>query len=194
MSLEAVTLTGQHVRLESLDQNHHAELRKAADDERIWKHMLVDGRGAGFDKWFNDALTQKNDNTRLPFVVRQVSDGALVGSTSYLDPNLFHRRVEIGSTWYAPAVWGTAINGESKLLLLTHAFEVLKLNRVQFVTDSLNQRSQAAIAKLGALREGVNRSHMISQGGRIRDSVVFSIIASEWPQVKETLTKRLAGL
>ncbi len=120
-----------------------------------------------------------------------MSDHALVGSTSYLDVVLRHRRVEIGSTWYVPEVWNTFVNTECKLLLLTHAFEVLGMNRVAFCTDVRNERSQAAIAKLGAVREGVLRSHMITQGGRIRDSVLFSITASDWPQVKENLTLRL---
>jgi RimJ/RimL family protein N-acetyltransferase len=107
-----------------------------------------------------------------------LADGACVGSTSYFDIAPLHRRIEIGATWYHPDTWGTTVNPECKLLLLTHAFEALAMQRVAFVTDVLNQRSQAAIAKLGATREGVLRSHMLSQGGRMRDSVLFSIIAA----------------
>ena len=110
---------------------------------------------------------------------------------SILDITPRHKRVEIGSTWYAPDVWGTRVNPECKLLLLEHAFEVLGVNRVALVTDRLNERSQRAIAKLGALREGVLRAHMVSQGGRVRDSVVFGITTAEWPQVRAGLLARL---
>jgi RimJ/RimL family protein N-acetyltransferase len=123
-----------------------------------------------------------------------VADGHLVGSTSLLDINLRHKRIEIGSTWYHPSVWGTPVNPECKLLLLAHAFEVLGVNRVALVTDVRNARSQAAIAKLGAVREGICRWHMVSQGGRVRDSVQFSIIAPEWPAVRSGLLARLADL
>jgi len=106
---------------------------------------------------------------------------------------LKHHRVEIGSTWYVPAVWSTRINPECKLLLLAHAFEVLGMNRVSFCTDIRNTRSQAAIAKLGAVKEGILRSHMITQGGRVRDTVLFSIVLADWPAVKAQLTARLAS-
>src|SRR5262249_40023300 len=153
--------------------------------ERIWTHMLSVGRGAGFDTWFDEALTQAQ---RIPFVVRSLRDGRLVGSTSYLDVIERHRRVEIGSTWYHPDVWATAVNPECKLLLLVHAFEVFGVNRVSFVTDVRNERSRAAIAKLGAVQEGILRAHMVTQGDRVRDSVLFSITAAEWPAVREQLT------
>src|SRR5262245_14486667 len=104
--------------------------------------------------------------------------------TSYVDARARQRRIEIGGTWSQPAGWGTGGDAACKLLLLSHAFDVLGVNRVAFVTDVRNERSQAAIAKLGAVREGICRAHMISQGGRVRDSVLFSIIAAEWPQVR----------
>ncbi|HEX5818420.1 MAG TPA: GNAT family protein, partial [Gemmatimonadales bacterium] len=128
---------------------------------------------------------------RLPFAVR-LADGRLVGSSSYLDITPAHRRLEIGATWYHPDVWATAVNPECKLLLLTHAFEVLQVNRVALVTDALNLRSQAAIARLGAVREGVLRADRITQTGRVRDSVIFSIVAAEWPAVRHGLERRLA--
>ena len=106
---------------------------------------------------------------------------------------LQHRRVEIGSTWYTPEVWRTQVNPECKLLLLAHAFDVLGVNRVSLCTDVRNSRSQAAIEKLGAVKEGIMRSHMITQGGRIRDSVLYSIVSDDWPQVKARLIARLAG-
>jgi RimJ/RimL family protein N-acetyltransferase len=149
--------------------------------------------GPGFDEWFEDALAQARAGRQFPYAVRRTADAALVGSTSLLDPSERHRRVEIGSTWYHPAAWGGVVNAESKLLLLTHAFEALGVNRVAFVTDLRNERSQAAIAKLGAVREGVCRAHMVTQGGRVRDSVLFSIIAAEWPAVRERLAARVSA-
>jgi RimJ/RimL family protein N-acetyltransferase len=105
---------------------------------------------------------------------------------------LAHRRLEIGSTWYEPAARGTAVNPACKLLLLAHAFDVIGVNRVALVTDARNARSQAAIARLGAAREGVLRANMITQGGRVRDTVIFSIVAAEWPAVRAGLLARLA--
>ena len=191
MDLTPPTLTGRFVRLEPLAELHREPLRAAANDPRIWEFNSVSGYGPAFDTWFANALAPVQ---RIPFTVRRLADDAIVGSTSYLDPMPLHKRVEIGHTWYRPDCWGTAVNPECKLLLMAHAFEVLGMNRVSLVTDLLNKRSQAAIAKLGAVREGVLRSHMIVQGGRIRNSVLFSIIASEWPTVKERLQTRLAGL
>jgi N-acetyltransferase len=186
-------LMGAWVQLEPLGSSHREPLRHAADDERIWQHTLVVARGAGFDAWFDEALAERDAGRQVPYAVRRRADDDLVGSTSFLDPSLRHRRVEIGSTWYNPAVWSSRVNAECKLLLLTHAFEALGMNRVSFVTDLLNTRSQAAIAKLGAQREGVLRAHMITQGGRLRDSVVFGITAADWPGVKQRLTARVAA-
>lgn len=186
MQITLPTLTGRWVRLEPLAEAHRDGLRAAADDPRIWTHMTVVASGDGFDPWFDAALA------RQATAVRRLADGALVGSTSYLDPNPDHKRVEIGATWYRPDCWATAVNPECKLLLMAHAFETLGLNRVAYVTDLLNERSQAAIAKLGAVREGVLRAHMVTQGGRVRDSVLFSVISTEWPAVKERLLARLA--
>lgn len=190
MDLTPLPLTGRFVRLEPLTEAHRDPLRLAANDPRIWEFNSVSGYGPAFDEWFANALAAVQ---RIPFAVRRLADDAIVGSTGYLDALPQHKRVEIGHTWYRPDCWGSAVNPECKLLLMTHAFEVMGVNRVSLVTDLLNKRSQAAIAKLGAVREGVLRSHAIVQGGRIRDSVMFSIIASEWPAVKERLQARLAG-
>ena len=184
-------LSGRWVRLEPFAEEHREPLRLAADDDRIWDHMTILARGPGFDEWFGTALRQHRENKRVPWAVRWKADGALIGSTSFLDPLPEHKRVEIGATWYRPDAWATAVNPECKLLLMTHAFETLGWNRVQYVTDIRNERSQAAIAKLGAKREGVLRSHMITRNGRVRDSVVFAITKDEWPQVKERLLERL---
>jgi N-acetyltransferase len=186
------TLRGRWVDLEPLEEAHREPLRRAADDERIWATTLTRASGDGFDTWFSGALAEREAGRKFPFAVRRLADRACVGSTSYLDISPHHKRLEIGSTWYHPTSWGTAVNPECKLLLLTHAFEVLGVQRVAFVTDVLNERSRSAIAKLGATREGVLRSHMIAQGGRTRDSVVFSIVAGEWPEIRVALRSRTA--
>jgi len=193
MEITSPVLSGRWVRLEPLAEEHREGLRAAADDERVWEHMTACARGAEFDRVFDDIFVQRGAGKRLPYAVRLVSSGELVGSTSYLDPTPLHKRTEIGATWYRPDVWAGFVNPECKLLLLAHAFETLGLNRVQLVTDIRNTRSQAAIAKLGATREGVMRAHMVTRGGRVRDSVLFAITSSDWPAVKEKLLARLAA-
>jgi RimJ/RimL family protein N-acetyltransferase len=192
--MEVAVITGRWVQLEPLGDEHRDGLRAAADDERIWAHTLVLARGPGFDRWFDDALAQRSAGLQVPFGVRRLADDVLVGSTSYLDPVPRHRRVEIGSTWYTPDVWESQVNPECKLLLLTHAFDALGMNRVALCTDLRNRRSQAAIEKLGATKEGILRAHMITQGGRIRDTVLYSIVRDDWPHVKAKLVARLAAL
>ena len=191
--MDVAVLTDRWVQLEPLGDQHRDALRAAADDPRIWIHTLMVARGPEFDCWFDNVLAHRATGRQYPFAVRRRADQAIVGSTSYLDPELWHRRVEIGSTWYTPEVWGTRVNAECKLLLLAHAFDVLGMNRVSLCTDARNARSQAAIEKLGAVKEGVLRSHMVTQGGRIRDSVLYSIVIEEWPAVKARLAARLAG-
>lgn len=191
MSFQVHVLVGRWVQLEPLEPAHREPLREAADDERIWRHTIEVARGTGFDLWFDLASTEQQAGRRIPFAVRHLADGRIIGSTSYLDVVPQHKRVEIGSTWYAHEFWGTAINPECKLLLLRHAFEVFGVNRVALVTDRLNERSQAAISKLGAVREGLLRNHMVVQEGRLRDSVVFSILENEWPEVRQELEGRL---
>jgi RimJ/RimL family protein N-acetyltransferase len=186
------TLTGRVVRLEALEERHRELLRPVAQDPRIWAATLSHAMGPEFDVWFDATLVEKAAGTRTPFAVVRLTDGAVLGSSSYLDIAVAHKRVEIGATWYHPSVWATAVNPDAKLLLLTHAFDVLGCNRVSLVTDALNHRSQAAIAKLGAQREGVLRSHMVVHDGRIRDTVVFSIVRSEWPGVRDRLIARVA--
>src|SRR4029078_4226507 len=138
-------------------------LRPVAQDPRIWTATLTHAMGAEFDVWFDATLAEKAAGTRMPFAVVRVTDGALVGSSSYLDLRLAHKRVEIGATWYHPGVWATAVNPDAKLLLLTHAFDVLGCNRVSLVTDALNHRSQAGIAKTRAPRGGALRSPMTAR-------------------------------
>lgn len=189
MPLAIPPLAGFGVTLEPFAEPHREALRAAADDPRLWEPTLTRGDGPHFDSWFDTALTESAAGRRVPFAV--VAGGACVGSTSYLDLALNHARIEIGSTWYAADSQGTTVNPACKLLLLEHAFDVLRVNRVALVTDALNRRSQAAIAKLGAVREGVLRAHMVAQGGRVRDTVVFSVTTGEWPAVRAGLRARL---
>lgn len=185
---------GPVVRLEPLVEAHREPLRRVAQDERIWEFNLVSGFGPAFDPWFNAALKGQAAGHRIPFVVVRQTDGAVIGSTSYLDYTPVHLRVEIGSTWYVPAVWGTAVNPECKYLLFTHAFDALRMNRVSFHVDAINLRSQRAVLKLGAVKEGILRKHAVVYSGRIRDTVVFSVTVDEWPGVREQLRQRLKGI
>jgi RimJ/RimL family protein N-acetyltransferase len=194
MEFTAPPLAGKWVRLEPLTEAHREPLRAASDDDRVWQFMYTDGRGAAFDAPFDEALAACAAGRHAPYAVRLLATGELIGRTGYIDPVPLHKRVEIGGTWYRPDHWAGPVNPECKLLLMAHAFDTLGYNRVQLITDLLNTRSQAAIAKLGATREGVLRAHAITRGGRIRDTVVFGITATDWPRVKERLLARLAAI
>jgi RimJ/RimL family protein N-acetyltransferase len=185
------TLIAGPVRLEPLDEAHRAGLAPAADHIEIWDHMPSRASGDGFGAWFDRSLELALAGREAVWAVRTTGDGALVGSTRYLAIEPDHRRLEIGHTWYAPQVWGTRVNPACKLALLRYAFESLGFNRVELKTDSRNLRSQGAIAKLGAIREGVFRAHMVRRDGTLRDSVYFSIVSDEWPSVRDRLAARL---
>jgi N-acetyltransferase len=185
------TLTAGPVRLEPLAETHRAGLAVAADDDQIWDHMPSAASGDAFAAWFDQSLELALSGREAVWAVRTLADDRLVGSTRYLAIELAHRRLEIGHTWYAPAVWGTAVNPACKLALMSYAFGTLAFNRVELKTDNRNLRSQAAIAKLGATREGVFRAHMIRRDGSLRDSVYFSVVRDEWPAVRGRLTARL---
>jgi RimJ/RimL family protein N-acetyltransferase len=183
-----IALTGKFVRLEPMAEPHRDGLFAAAQDDRIWAVTLRSGFGEHFDHWFRESSTTE---TRWAYAV--VAAGRVVGSSSFLDLSFAHRRVEIGNTWFHPAVWGTAVNVECKRLMLAHAFEALALTRVQFSVDAVNRRSLRAVEKLGALREGQLRRNAITYDGRVRDTVIASILADEWPVVRDRLDARLAA-
>ena len=188
-SLGGATLTGRFIALEPLQPRHHAGLIAAARAPDIFTYMPFDTR-SGFAArlpWF---VAENASGAMLTYVVRRLADDEIVGSTSYLAIAPEHKRVEIGSTWYVPQAQATAVNPEAKYLLLQNAF-AKNWNRVEFKTDSKNARSRAALAKLGAVEEGIFRSHMWMPQGYWRDSVYFSILASDWPRVKVGLEKRL---
>jgi RimJ/RimL family protein N-acetyltransferase len=194
MSLPAVTLTGAHVRLEPLTSQHAEPLLAAAADGELWNLTvtLVPSR-ATIGEYLAAAFRARDAGHELPFAIRDTARNRIVGTTRFRSIALAHRRLEIGSTWLAASAQRTAINTEAKLLLLAHAFEALGCQRVELVTDVLNTRSRAAIARLGAKQEGILRSHRIMPGGRVRDSVYFSILAAEWPAVRAGLREKLAA-
>jgi len=188
-----IVLTGKIIQLEPLTVNHVPDLTIAGQDESIWQYMLygtirteVEMRG-----WVNDILDRQAEGTDLPFAVIYRETGRAIGATRFMDINPRHRGVEIGGTWYAMEYQHTAVNTEAKYLLLRHAFEVWQCIRVQFKTDLRNERSQRALERIGAMREGVFRNHMILRDGTIRHSVYYSILDSEWPVVKRGLEDRL---
>lgn len=185
-----VTLLGRHVRLEPLRTDHAADLHEAARDPSIWTYL---SRAAFPDTegWIAEALAEVAAGRQIAFATIDLEAGRAVGSTRYLDIRPTDRGIEIGSTWLETAAQRTAINTECKYLLLEHAFETLGALRVQLKTDARNIRSQNAIARMGAVREGVLRSHMIVRDGYVRDSVFFSVVDSEWPSVKASLLAKL---
>ncbi len=190
-SLGRAPLTGRFVALEPLEERHHAALAAAAADASIFTYMPFDLSKA-FDERLAFFRAENAAGRWLTYVVRRLSDGTVVGSTSYLNIAPGDAKVEIGSTWYTRAAQASAVNPECKYLLLANAFGK-KWNRVEFKTDSKNARSRAALKKLGAAEEGILRGHMWMPQGYFRDSVYFSILASEWPEVKAGLEKRLAA-
>ncbi|TBR77518.1 MAG: N-acetyltransferase [Burkholderiaceae bacterium] len=184
-----VTLTGRNwVVLEPLRQEHEQELLEAAQDGEIWQlwYTTATGPDAIFS-YVNDALKARDEEGEMPFVVRRKSDGKVVGSTRYMNVDAKNRRLGIGGTWYGKAAQRTGINTEAKLIMLKHAFETLDCIAVEFRTHWFNFDSRAAIARLGAKQDGVLRNHQLAPNGTLRDTVVFSIIASEWPTVKAHL-------
>ena len=190
--ISAKPLTAAGVRLEPLEPRHREGLRQAADAADIWAYMPISAAGDGFERWFDFSVSMAETQKEAVWAVRSLDEGRLVGSTRYMVLEPRHRRVEIGHTWYHPSVWGGRVNPACKYLLMGYGFEELDLIRMELKTDARNTRSQAAIAKLGATREGVLRHHYILADGYRRDSVYFSVLAAEWPQVRAGLEARLA--
>ncbi len=192
--VQPVTLTGRFVRLEPMQEAHIPALAEIGVGQDFWDFMLYGRMDTLEDMraWVLDILERGRRGTDLPFVVIHLASGRVAGATRYLNILPKDRGLEIGGTWYGLEFQRTAVNTESKYLLLRHAFETLGAIRVQFKTDLRNERSQRAIERLGAVKEGILRNHMILPDGRIRHSVFYSIIDSEWPQVKARLEAMLA--
>jgi RimJ/RimL family protein N-acetyltransferase len=188
------TMTGKVVRLEPLTETHIPELVVAGREESIWKYMLYANltNEENMAAWVRDLLERKQAGTDLPYTVVHLPSQQLIGATRYLEMRPLHRSLEIGGTWYMPEFQQTEVNTECKYLLLKYAFEEMECIRVQFKADLRNERSVRAIERLGAVREGILRNHYILQDGTYRDSIYFSILEKEWPQVKIRLEKKLA--
>jgi RimJ/RimL family protein N-acetyltransferase len=193
MIIEPVTLTGKFVRLEPLTVDHVADLTRVGLEPEIWHYMRYGKieNSEGLKAWVQELLSLQEQGTDLPFAVIYLASGRAVGSTRFLHIDMPNRSLEIGGTWYGLEYQGTQVNTECKYLLLRHAFEQLGCIRVWFKTDGRNLRSQHALEKLGVVKEGVLRNHMILPDGTIRDSVVYSLLPDEWPQVKANLKARL---
>ena len=190
--LEPVTLAGDLVTLEPLHADHHDELVAAASDGRLWELWYTSVPSPETMRAdIAEKLAEQAQGTRLPFTVRRNDTGAAVGMTTYLNAEAEVPRLEIGSTWTARSAQRTGVNAESKLLLLTHAFEVLGCIAVEFRTHWHNLQSRTAIARLGAKQDGVLRNHRRMPDGSLRDTVVFSVLESEWPSVRRGLQHRL---
>jgi RimJ/RimL family protein N-acetyltransferase len=190
--IEPVTLEGDHVRLLPLDRKHHDALVEAACDGELWKLWYTSVPDAARTSAYIDtALEMRERLEAMPFVIERKSDNKIVGSTRYFNVDSLNRRLEIGHTWYAKTAQRTALNTEAKLVLLSHAFDKLDCIAVEFRTHWMNHASRAAIARLGAKQDGVLRNHAIGIDGTLRDTVVFSITASEWPTIRYGLAARL---
>jgi N-acetyltransferase len=194
MEIKPITLSGSYIRLEPLSLEHVPDLTAVGCDDRIWEFMVYRWVRSEEEmrNWVHEMLARQSRGTDLPFAVIHSGSGRAVGATRYMEIEPSHRRLEIGGTWYGSEYQRTVVNTECKYLLLAYAFEHLGCIRVQLKTDARNERSQKAIERLGAVKEGVLRNHMITPQGVIRHSVYYSIIDSEWPAVKKGLAKKLA--
>jgi RimJ/RimL family protein N-acetyltransferase len=188
---ELFSLQGESVTLVPIRMDHVAGLWEAAKPEEIWTYMATKVRSqAEIEQMINTAISEREKGTQYAFTVLN-DKNQIVGSTRFLETSTVHKSAEIGWTWYHPSVWRTKVNTECKLLLLELAFENWNLTRVQLKTDSRNIRSQHAIERLGAKREGTLRKDRVISDGYVRDTVYFSILRDEWEEVKEGLLKKL---
>jgi RimJ/RimL family protein N-acetyltransferase len=190
---EPVVLESQHVRLEPMTREHIAGLEAAARDGELWKLRITSVPAPGeTEKYVDAALKGYDDGHMLPFVVRDIASGKVIGSTRYHDIVPAVERLEVGYTWYGKSWQRTHVNTTCKLMLLTHAFETLGAKLVGWRTDNYNFASQKAIERLGAKKDGVLRHHALRRDGTVRDTVMYSLLAGEWPEVKAHLQYQLA--
>ena len=193
MEVKPVVLTGKHARLEPLSEAHVPGLAAIGAGQDFWDFMVYGNVASEDDmhNWVKDMLSRAEKGTDLPFAVIHLESGRVAGATRYLNIMPKDRGLEVGGTWYGLDFQRTAVNTECKYLLFTHAFETLKCIRVQLKTDLRNVRSQKAIERIGAKKEGVLRNHIILPDGRYRDSAFYSILDTEWAEVKRRLEERL---
>lgn len=193
LNVEPLTLTGRIIRLEPLSLEHLRGLAQVGSDANIWKYMRYGTatNQAKLQVMIEYLLALQARGSDLPFTVVEIHTGKPIGMTRYLEIQRDNRSLEIGGTWYGVAYQHTGVNTECKFLLLRHAFEELDCIRVQFKADQRNERSLRAIERIGAVREGVLRDHMILPDGTVRSSVYYSILAREWPEVKQDLIEKM---
>ena len=191
--VKPVTLTGKYVRIEPMTEAHVPALAEIGVGQTFWGFMVYGNIDSIEDmrNWVQEILSRAEKGTDLPFVAIHLASQRVAGATRYLNIMPADRGLEIGGTWYGPEFQRTAVNTECKYLLLRHAFESLGCIRVQLKTDLRNERSQRAIERIGAVKEGVLRNHMILPDGRYRHSVFYSIMDSEWPDIKTRLEEML---
>jgi RimJ/RimL family protein N-acetyltransferase len=196
MEIRPLTLNGKIIRLEPMSEDHVPALARVGLEPGIWQNMVYGQINTQEDlrAWVGEMLRRQALGSDLPFTVILQANDQPIGATRYMEIHPQHRNLEIGGTWYGLDYQGSGVNAEAKYLLLRQAFEVWGCIRVQIKTDVRNIRSQRAIERLGAVREGVLRDHMILPDGRVRSSVIYSILAAEWPVVKAGLEERLAQL
>jgi N-acetyltransferase len=193
ITLKPVVLEGRGIRLEPMTEDHHDALVNASSDGKLWELWFTVTPGAeGMRQYMNDAFTGQKNGTMLPWVVRELATDTIIGSSRYHDILPAMDRVEIGYTWYSQSRWRTNVNSTCKLLLLQHAFDTVGCKVVGLRTDNFNFRSQKAIEGIGAKKDGVIRHYGLRRDGSVRDTVIYSILAAEWPDVKRHLELRLA--
>ena len=191
-SITPVVMEGAHVRLEPLSRTHLPSLTEIGLDPELWRWTLTQIHSlADMAAYVDAALADQQHGRALPFATVERASGRVVGCTRFANFDRANRRAEIGWTWVARPWQRTPINTEAKYLMLRHAFESLGCIRVEFKTDALNERSRAAILRLGAVEEGVLRRHMVTVGGRVRDTVYYSVLDTEWPRIREHLEAKL---
>lgn len=187
-SIGPVELSGRFVRLVPLRLEHLPALADAGSDPSIWRWYSVNaGTPEGMRAFVEDAVDMQAKGTGVPFAILEAAGGAVVGSTRFGAIERKHRRAEIGWTWLSPRCQRSGMNTEMKYLMLRHAFEAWDLLRVEFKTDSLNDKSRNAILRIGATEEGLLRNHMVTYGGRIRHTACYSVTCEDWPRVKQHL-------
>jgi len=193
MDAKPVILQGKHVRLEPMTEAHIPGLAEIGVGQPFWDFMVYGNINSVDDmhNWVLDILSRTQKGTDLPFVAIHLASSRVAGATRYMNIVPKDRGLEIGGTWYGPEFQRTPVNTECKYLLLSHAFETLGCIRVQLKTDLRNERSQKAIERIGAVKEGVLRNHMILPDGRYRHSVFYSILDTEWPDVKKRLEEMM---
>ena len=193
MEVKPVTLQGKYVRLEPMTEAHVPGLAELGIGQPFWDFMVYGRMETADDmrEWVKDILARAEKGTDVPFVAIHIDSGRVAGASRYMNIMPNDRGLEIGGTWYGPEYQRTVVNTECKYLLLQHAFEKLGCIRVQLKTDSRNERSQKAIERLGAVKEGILRNHMILPDGYYRHSVYYSILDTEWPAVKKRLEEMM---